>query len=251
MDLTGRVAVVTGAGSGLGRAISYRLAENGAKVVVNDVVEAQGNLTVEKIKSKKVKSKNGEAVFSQTDISKWDGAKDLIKKAKETFGKIDILVNNAGITRDMLVRDMEEDDWDKVLDINLKGAFNCCKFATPYMVEQKYGKIVNLSSRAHLGNPGQANYSASKAGIIGLTRSLSLEFGRYNINVNAVAPGMVNTEGIKALKKYDMIVERALKVTPLKRIGEPEDVANLVHFLVSDYSSYITGEIIHITGGRY
>lgn len=246
MDLTGKVAVVTGAGSGLGRAISYRLAKNGAKIVVNDVVEEQGNLTVENIKSK-----NGEAVFSQTDISKWDGAKDLIKKAKETFGKIDILVNNAGITRDMLLRDMEEDDWDKVLDINLKGAFNCCKFATPYMVEQKYGKIVNLSSRAHLGNPGQANYSASKAGIIGLTRSLSLEFGRYNINVNAVAPGMVNTEGIKALKKYDMIVERALKVTPLKRIGEPEDVANLVHFLVSDYSSYITGEIIHITGGRY
>jgi 3-oxoacyl-[acyl-carrier protein] reductase len=246
MDLTGKVAVVTGAGSGLGRAISYRLAENGAKIVVNDVVEEQGNLTVESIKSK-----NGEAVFSQTDISKWDGAEDLIKKAKETFGKIDILVNNAGITRDMLLRDMQEDDWDKVLDINLKGAFNCCKFATPYMVEQKYGKIVNLSSRAHLGNPGQANYSASKAGIIGLTRSLSLEFGRYNINVNAVAPGMVNTEGLKALKKYDMIVERALKVTPLRRIGEPEDVAKLVHFLVSDDSSYITGEVVHITGGRY
>ncbi|MBL0702113.1 MAG: beta-ketoacyl-ACP reductase, partial [Desulfosarcina sp.] len=239
-------AIITGAGSGLGRAIAYRLAENGAKIVVNDVVAEQGNLTVDNIKAKK-----GEAVFSQTDISKWDGAKDLIEKAKNTFGKVDILVNNAGITRDMLLRDMQEEDWDKVLDINLKGAFNCCKFATPYMVEQKYGKIVNLSSRAHLGNPGQANYSASKAGIIGLTRSLSLEFGRYNINVNAVAPGMINTEGVKALKKYEMVVERALKVTPLKRIGEPEDVANLVHFLVSDYSSYITGEIIHITGGRY
>ena len=246
MDLTGRVAIITGAGSGLGRAIAYRLAENGAKIVVNDVVAEQGNLTVDNIKSKK-----GEAIFSQTDISKWDGAKDLIKKAKDTFGKIDILVNNAGITRDMLVKDMQEEDWDKVLAINLKGAFNCCKFATPHMVEQKYGKIVNLSSRAHLGNPGQANYSASKAGIIGLTRSLSLEFGRYNINVNAVAPGMINTEGVKALKKYEMVVERALKITPLKRIGEPEDVANLVHFLVSDYSSYITGEIIHITGGRY
>ena len=149
------------------------------------------------------------------------------------------------------MRNMQEADWDSVLNINLKGAFNCCKFATPYMVEQKYGKIVNLSSRAHLGNPGQANYSASKAGIIGLTRSMALEFGRYNINVNAIAPGMINTEGVKGLAKYEMVVERALKITPLKRIGEPEDVANLAHFLVSDYSSYITGEIIHITGGRY
>lgn len=246
MNLAGKVAIITGGGSGLGRAIAYRLAENGAKIVVNDVIEEQGNFTVGNIKSK-----NGEAVFSQTDISKWDEARDLIETAKDTFGKIDILVNNAGITRDMLVKDMQEDDWDMVLDINLKGAFNCCKFATPYMVEQKYGKIVNLSSRAHLGNPGQANYSASKAGIIGLTRSLALEFGRYNINVNAIAPGMINTEGVKALKKYDMVVERALKNTPLKRIGEPEDVANLIHFLVSDYSSYITGEIVHITGGRY
>ena len=246
MDLTGKVALVTGAGLGLGRAISCRLAENGARVVVNDVVNENGDATVKMITSGK-----GNATFVQADISNWEAAKGLIEKAVETYGKIDILVNNAGITRDMLMRDMQESDWDSVLNINLKGAFNCCKFATPYMVEQKYGKIVNLSSRAHMGNPGQANYSASKAGIIGLTRSMALEFGRYNINVNAVAPGMINTEGVRGLAKYDMVVERALKITPLKRLGEPEDVANLVHFLVSDYSSYITGEVIHITGGRY
>lgn len=246
MDLTGKVALVTGAGLGLGRAISCKLAENGAKVVVNDVVKENGEATVAIIKSGKK-----DATFVKADISKWDAAKDLIEKVVETYGKIDILVNNAGITRDMLMRDMQEDDWDSVLNINLKGAFNCCKFATPYMVEQKYGKIINLSSRAHMGNPGQANYSASKAGIIGLTRSMALEFGRYNINVNAIAPGMINTEGVRGLAKYDMVVERALKITPLKRLGEPQDVANLVHFLVSDYSSYITGEVIHITGGRY
>ena len=119
------------------------------------------------------------------------------------------------------------------------------------MVENKYGKIVNLSSRAHLGNPGQANYSSSKAGIIGLTKSLALELGRFNINVNAVAPGMVDTEGVRNHPKYEMIIERALKITPLRRIGKPEDIANVIHFLVTDASSYITGEVIHVTGGRY
>jgi len=246
MDLTGRVAVVTGAGLGLGREISKRLAQNGAKVIANDVMEDNVKETVAQIKSE-----GNEAEYVIADISSWDDASSLIEKAVETFGKVEILVNNAGVTRDMLMRDMKESDWDKVLDINLKGAFNCCKFATPHMVAQKYGKIVNLSSRAHLGNPGQANYSSSKAGIIGLTKSMAMEFGRYNINVNAVAPGMINTEGVRGLAKYEAVVERAVKITPLKRIGEPEDVANLIHFLVSDYSNYITGEIIHITGGRY
>jgi 3-oxoacyl-[acyl-carrier protein] reductase len=246
MDLSGKVSIVTGAGSGIGRAIAYRLAESGARVVVNDVIEDSGTATV-----KDIQSKGGEAIFVLADISTWEGAKTLAEKTKETYDRIDILINNAGITRDKLLRDMQEDDWDKVLNINLKGAFNCCKFVTPYMIEQQYGKIVSLSSRAHMGNPGQANYSSSKAGIIGLTRSLSLELGRFNINVNAIAPGMIDTEGLRNHPKYDMVIERAIKITPLKRIGKPEDVADLVEFLVSDASSYITGEVVHITGGRY
>jgi len=241
-----RIAIVTGAGCGIGRAVAHKLSVNGIKVVVNDVISDHATKTVEQIRSN-----GGEATYIQADISSWDDAKKLIDKTVETYGTLDILVNNAGITRDKLIRDMEEEDWDKVLSINLKGAFNCCKFATPIMVEKKYGKIVNLSSRAHLGNPGQANYSSSKAGILGLTRSMSLEFGRFNINVNAVAPGMVDTEGLKTIPKYDLVLERAMKITPLKRIGKPEDIANLVFFLVSEESSYIAGEVIHITGGRY
>ncbi len=246
MELDGRVAIVTGAGLGIGRATALKLASEGAKVVVNDVVEENGSKTVDQIRSM-----GREAIFVQADVSKWGEAKKLVDEAVKAFGTVHILVNNAGITRDKLLRDMEEEDWDKVLNINLKGAFNCCKFAVPHMIENKYGKIVNLSSRAHLGNPGQANYSSSKAGIIGLTRSLSLELGRFNINVNAVAPGMVDTEGVRNHPKYEMIIERALKITPLRRIGKPEDIANVIHFLVTDAASYITGEVIHVTGGRY
>ncbi|MDY6880483.1 MAG: SDR family NAD(P)-dependent oxidoreductase [Desulfatiglans sp.] len=246
MELEGKVALVTGGGCGIGSAVALRLSENGAKVVVNDVVSDHAEKIVNQIRSS-----GGEAAYIQADISRYEEAEKLMEKTVEVFGTLDILINNAGITRDKLMRDMEEKDWDDVLNINLKGAFNCSKFATPIMVEKKFGKIVSLSSRAHLGNPGQANYSSSKAGIIGLTRSMALEFGRYNINVNAIAPGMIETEGLKSHPKYDAVLERALKITPLKRVGKPEDVANLVLFLVSEKSSYITGEVIHITGGRY
>jgi 3-oxoacyl-[acyl-carrier protein] reductase len=246
MNLDGKVAVVTGAGSGIGRAVAHRLSINGAKIIVNDVIANSGNRVTREILDQK-----SEAVFVEADIATYEGAKKLAQQAHHLYGQIDILVNNAGITRDKRLRDMEEEDWDAVLNINLKGAFNCCKFVTPYMIESGYGKIVNLSSRAHLGNPGQANYAASKAGIIGLTKSLALELGRYNINVNAVAPGMIETEGLKNHPQYDIVIARALKITPLKKIGKPEDVAALIHFLVSDDAGYITGEVIHITGGRY
>lgn len=246
MELKDKVAIVTGAGCGIGRAIALKLAADGAKVVVNDVVSEHAATTIEAIRTNQ-----GEAIFVQADVSLWEGARRMVAECIASYGTVDILVNNAGITRDKLLKDMEEEDWDRVLNINLKGAFNCCKFAVPYMVEKNYGKIVNLSSRAHLGNPGQANYSSSKAGIVGLTRSLALELGRYNVNVNAVAPGMVDTEGVRNHPKYEMVVERALKVTPLRRLGQPADIANLIHFLVTDGSGYITGELIHITGGRY
>lgn len=246
MDISGKVAVVTGAGSGIGEAIAYRMAHAGATVVVNDRMIECGNRTTSAILKLKQNS-----VFVEADISTFKGAASLAEQTYSTCGRIDILVNNAGITKDKLLRDMEEADWDTVLDTNLKGAFNCCKFIAPYMIEQRYGKIVNLSSRAHMGNVGQANYASSKAGIIGLTKSLALELGQYNINVNAVAPGMIETEGLKKHPHYDSFIERALKVTPLNRVGKPEDVAALVHFLASDISDYITGDVVHITGGRY
>jgi len=246
MGLEGKIAIITGSGCGIGREIARKFASNGIKVIVNDIVSENGTKVVDEIRSK-----GGEATFIQADVSTWDGAKSLIDKTVETYGTVNILINNAGITRDKLVKDLTEADWDDVLNINLKGAFNCCKFATPVMVENRFGKIVNLSSRAHLGNPGQANYSSSKAGILGLTRALALEFGRYNINVNAIAPGMVETEGLRNHPKYDQVLERAMKVTPLKRVGKPEDIANIIFFLVSEESSYITGEVIHATGGRY
>ncbi|RJQ29953.1 MAG: glucose 1-dehydrogenase [Peptococcaceae bacterium] len=246
MRVKDRVAIITGSGSGIGRATAHRLAEEGAKVVITDIVEERAASAAAEITSK-----GGTAIAVKADVSKSSEVENLINKTIEAFGRIDILVNNAGFTVDALIKNMTEEMWDAVVDTCLKGAFLCSKFASNYMIEQNYGKIVNISSRAYLGNPGQANYSSAKAGIVGLTRSLALELGRYNINVNAVAPGMVNTEGLKSHPKYDFLIERSIKNTPLKRVGEPVDIANVILFLVSDESSYITGDVLHVTGGRY
>ena len=246
MALQGKIAIITGAGCGIGHATAIKFANSGIKVVVNDIIDDSAVKTVNEIKSN-----GGEAVYIQADISKWEEARKLVDETIKIYGTVDILVNNAGITRDKLLRDMGEDDWDAVLNINLKGAFNCCKFVTPVMAKKKYGKIVSLSSLAYLGNPGQANYSSSKAGILGLTRSLALEFGRYHLNINAVAPGMIDTDGLKTHPKYKMVIDRAVKGTPLGRLGTPEDIANAICFLVSENANYITGEVLHVTGGRY
>jgi len=246
MRVKDRVAVVTGSGRGIGEATVRRLSEEGAKVVVTDINEENALKVAEDIKAK-----GGQAIAVKTDVTKIDEVEALIKKSVESFGKLDILVNNAGFNRDMLIKNMTEKDWDDVIDTDLKGAFLCAKFATSYMVEQKYGKIVNISSRAWHGNPGQANYSSAKAGIIGLTKSLAWEFGRYNINVNAIAPGIIATDLMRSHPKFDMIKERQLANMPIKRVGEPIDVANTILFLVSDESSFISGELIHVSGGRF
>ena len=246
MRVKDKVAVVTGSGRGIGEATVKRLSEEGAKVVVTDINEENAAKVAEEIKAK-----GGEAISIKSDVTKIDELEGLMKKAVEEFGKLDILVNNAGFNRDMLIKNMTEKDWDDVLDTDLKGAFLCAKFATPYMVEQKYGKVVNISSRAWHGNPGQANYSSAKAGIIGLTKSMAWEFGRYNINVNAIAPGIIATELMKTHPKFDMIKERQLANMPIKRLGEPIDVANTILFLVSDESSFISGEVLHVSGGRF
>ena len=169
----------------------------------------------------------------------------------ERFGGVDILVNNAGFCRDKKITRMAVEDWDSVITVNLKGPWLCSRAAIPHMVEQQWGRIVNISSRAHWGNPGQCNYSSAKAGVIGLTRSLAMEQGRHNITVNSVAPGIILTEGLKGLPHFEKIAEAALEKNTVPRLGEPEDVANTVAFLCSDLAGYINGELIHVTGGRY
>lgn len=246
MRVKDRVAVVTGSGRGIGEATVKRLSEEGASVVVTDI-----NIENAQKVANEIKEQGNKAIAVKTDVTKIAEVEALMNKAVEEFGKLDILVNNAGFNRDMLIKNMTEKDWDDVVDTDLKGAFLCSKFATPYMVEQKYGKIVNISSRAWHGNPGQANYSAAKAGIIGLTKSLAWEFGRYNINANAIAPGIIATELMRSHPKYEMIKERQLANMPIKRVGDPIDVANTILFLVSDEASFISGELIHVSGGRF
>ena len=184
----------------------------------------------------------------KSNVSNFEEAEKLIKEAKEVFGRIDILVNNAGITKDNLIMRMKEEDFDSVIDVNLKGAFNCLKAVTPIMIRQKEGKIINMSSVVGvIGNSGQVNYSASKAGLIGMTKSLAREIGSKNINVNAIAPGFIDTDMTKVLSEDQK--KNIISQVPLKRLGHVEDIANLALFLGSDQSNYITGQVIHVDGG--
>jgi 3-oxoacyl-[acyl-carrier protein] reductase len=242
--LTGKVAVVTGAGRGIGRAIALKLAQLGASIVINYRSSAK---EAEEVISE-IRNNGGKAEMVQGDVSSFEDSEKVIKFAVESFGRLDILVNNAGITKDTLLLRMKEEDFSKVLDINLKGVFNCTKHASNIMLKQKSGRIINISSVIGLiGNAGQANYAAAKAGIIGFTKSVAKELGTRGITANSIAPGFITTDMTEVLS--EKVKEKLLENVPLKRLGSPEDVANLAAFLASDNASYITGQVINVDGG--
>jgi len=236
------VTIVTGGARGIGEAIAEFLAEKGGNIAIFDIID--GNHVVEAIKQKNV-----EAKFYKVDVSEYKVVEEAVDNVVKTFGRLDNLINNAGITADKLLIRMKEEDWDKVIKVNLKSVFNCTKAAIRHMLKTG-GSIVNISSIAGvMGNAGQANYAASKAGIIGFTKSIAREYGERGIRVNAIAPGFIKTQMTDTIDEKTK--EEMFKAIPLKRSGEPIDVARVVYFLVSEYSSYVTGEVINVNGGLY
>lgn len=242
--LTGKVALVTGAGSGIGKAIALCLAKNGATVIVNyGHSQAGANAVVEEIQGM-----GGTAEAVQCSVNDYDAVAAMIKDIAKRYGRIDILVNNAGITKDNLLMMMKEEEFDDVIDVNLKGTFNTMRHIARQMMKQKGGSIINISSVVGvMGNAGQVNYAASKAGIIGMTKSMARELGSRNIRVNAVAPGFVETAMTATLSEE--VKAAGVAQIPLGRFAAPEEVANAVCFLASDNAAYITGQVLHVDGG--
>lgn len=242
MRFDGRTAVITGSSRGIGKAIAEKLGRFGANIVLHATSEAVLE-TVKELEAAGIK-----AVAAIGDVRKAEDVKSLFGKAIEAFGSVDILINNAGITKDKPMAMMSEDDWDTVLDINLKGSFLCTKAAAKLMIKKKYGRIINISSVAGAyGNPGQANYSASKGGLIALTKTTAKEFAPRGITCNAVTPGLIESQMTEILP--DELKQKYLEKIALGRFGTPEDVANVVAFLASDESAYVTGQVIDIDGG--
>lgn len=246
LGLKDKVAIITGSARGIGAATARRLAEEGAKVVINDINQELAQATAQALRA------DGLAAHCViADVTKANEVQRLVDETIAAFGAVHILVNNAGAPRDKYLVKMSEDDWDFVLGVMLKGAFLASKAVMPHLIAQGWGRVINLSSRAHFGNPTQANYSAAKAGLIGLAKALSMEEGRYGITVNCIAPGFIETEMIQALPTYETIKERALQMQPVKRVGRPGDIADAIAFLASERASFISGEVLHVTGGRY
>lgn len=245
MSLNGRLAIVTGASRGIGKAVALKLAAEGADLVVTATSLAAAEMTADEI----IKL-GGKALAMKVDVSVALEVEALFAQAVQEFGRVDILVNNAGITRDGLLLRMKEEDWDAVLDVNLKGAFNCTREAAKIMTKARSGRIVNISSVVgEMGNAGQSNYCASKAGMFGLTKATARELAKRNITVNAVAPGFIETDMTEGLS--EKVKENLLQQIPLERLGQPEDIAAAVSFLVSSSAGYITGHILSVNGGMY
>ena len=245
LKLKGQVALVTGAAQGIGKAVALLLAEEGADIAISDVNFEKAEET-----AKEIEALGRRAMAIRANVAAFDEVERMVQAVIERFHQIHILVNNAGIARDKLLLRMNEEDWDLVLDINLKGTFYCTKAVIRYMSKQRGGKIVNIASVVgQMGNAGQANYSASKAGVIGLTKTIAREFASRGINVNAIAPGYIVTPMTEALP--EKAKEDLKRMIPMERLGQPEDVAQAVLFLVSEASNYITGQVINVNGGIY
>jgi len=245
LKLKGRVALITGAAQGIGKSVALLLAQNGADIVVSDI-----NLEKAEETAKEIESIGSKVMAIKVDVANLKNVEQMVASILEKFGKIDILVNNAGITRDKLILRMTEEDWDAVLNVNLKGTFNCTKTVVRHMAKQRSGKIVSIASVVgEMGNAGQVNYSASKAGVIGLTKTIAREFAQRRINVNAIAPGYIETPMTEVLP--EKVKEELKRLIPMERLGKPEDVAEAVLFLVSEESNYITGHVLNVNGGIY
>jgi len=248
MDLKGKVAIVTGARRGMGKSHALKLADAGAKVVVSDISQEECQLVVDEIKKNR-----GEAIAVKCDVTKKGEVENMVKKAVDKWGKVDILVNNAGICQFKPFLELTEEEWDRTLNINLKGYFLCAQAAAKEMAKQKSGVIVNIASVAMgqvgIGFLNLAHYCASKGGIVAMTEAMALELAPYNIRVNAISPGVIETPMIDPFKADPKAMEATLAQIPLRRVGKPEEVSNLVLFLASDASSYMTGSTVVIDGG--
>ncbi|MGB9883208.1 MAG: SDR family NAD(P)-dependent oxidoreductase [Microgenomates group bacterium] len=245
MKLQNKVAIVTGAGSGIGQATAVLFAKEGAKVVVANRRVEKGEATVAQIKNQ-----GGEAIFIQTDVSRWEDVDNMVKKTVETYGKVDVLVNNAGIVRFGPLHQTSDQDWDDILNINLKGVFYGMKRVIPEMLKNGKGKIINIASIAGLVGFDQIGpYCASKGGVIALTREAALEYAKNKINVNCIAPGVIRTEMTAGMLEDEMTKKGFENQTPYPRLGEPEDIANAALYLASDESDFVTGEVLVVDGG--